>query len=424
MKSSEKNNLITEKIHQCLYQEMEINGISWDSFKWLSTNNVFLEIAKVLIYEVHEGIISSTGLMFVDQITEFICDEIVTIEKNKIHMARLLANGHDSFILFEKNIFIGLAYFRIPINNELSLLKAFPPSGGLFIQRNPRGGIKFFQGSNIITLENRIWHSKPLIKEAAWKISRCIPEIDHIILKSILDLAFHLLSPISQVGTTIVWWLKKNPNLEYEFEENGESTSKFNFFITDETKSKSICHYLSQTDGAIFIEADGLISNVGVHLKNSKKSCNIISQFQGTRHTSAKRFSFDRREALVITVSSNGPVSIFSDGVSINDLIINPSTKISLELKKKFPKKINEISHLAYEVTCPDCKKSILVDQVNASWMNGDHYIQCPVCSEIIDEVNCFSVECRPIKWLDGKISGEKLPKLSHDFLSSLVIAP
>ncbi len=403
---------------------MESNGFIWNSFKRLSSMDVILEIEKMLIYEVHEGIISGTGIMFIDQLLEFSCDEIIKVRKNKIEMARHLANGSDSFLLYERGQFIGLAFFKNPILSEILFVNAFPPSGGLFIQRNERGGIKFFQGSNIVTLDNRVWHGKPLIKEAAWKISRCIPEIDHLILKCILDFAFHLLSPMNQVGTTIVWWLRKNSNLEFEYEENGQSMREFNFYITDDSKLSSLCHYISQTDGALFIDYDGHISHVGVHLESSKKSCDILSQFHGTRHTSAKRFSFDRREALVITVSSNGPVSIFSDGVSINSLVINPSTKISLELKKKFPEHAGEINHLAYEIICQDCKKSILVDQVNAGWLNDTHFIQCPVCNEIIDEVRCYHVESRPIKWLDGKKSGEKLPKMSQDLLTHLVSIP
>jgi hypothetical protein len=43
-----KENYISnlEKIHLGLYQELEINGLNWNSFKWLSKSNVFLEIEK------------------------------------------------------------------------------------------------------------------------------------------------------------------------------------------------------------------------------------------------------------------------------------------------------------------------------------------------------------------------------------------
>ena len=100
-------------------------------------------------------------------------------------MARKFANGIDCFLLYEKEIFFGLVFFKESLANELLLVRAFPPSGGLFVQRGTTGIVKFFQGNSIILLENRNWFTKPLIKESAWKISRCMHEINLSILNII-----------------------------------------------------------------------------------------------------------------------------------------------------------------------------------------------------------------------------------------------
>lgn len=422
MKDLEFNSNIykVNKIKKLLFQEMELNGINWNSYDWLLDDDVFDEIAHLVIAEAHEGIISTSGKFFINSLEELKCEEILFIEIENLKTARLLANGQDCFLLYEKNVFKGLAYFKYPLLNELALVRVFPPSGGLFIQRSDKGVVKFFQGNNIIYLENRVWRSMPLIKEAAWKVSRCLPEVDHIVLKNILEFVYHLLSPMPRVGTTIVWWLQEIPENGSEYDESGQNIKKLNISILDEKKNASLCNYLSLADGAIFLDLHGVILRVGVHLKNSKKSIETISEFKGTRHTSAKRFSFDKNEALVFTVSSDGLVSIFADGVNLNELIISPATKISFYLKAKYQERTQDITHLSYERICKSCHKLILIEQVNVAWMNEPKRINCPVCKKSIDEVDCYSIESRPIKWLDHKDFGEILPKLNHEYSAFL----
>ena len=313
-------------------------------------------------------------------------------------MARKFANGVDCFLLYEREIFFGLVYFKEPLLNELLLVRAFPPSGGLFVQRGPTGIIKFFQGNSIILLENRNWFTKPLIKEAAWKISRCVFEINHAVLNRILEFAFHLLSPIPQVGATIVWWLSDIPLVDTEIQTTGQDISEFNFSILDETRSITFCHFLSQVDGATFLNSQGEFMRTGIHLKNTNKSRALIPELKGTRHTSAQRFSYDFSNTLVITVSSDGPVTIFSDGVNIASLTIHPSYKAAHDLKKMLPEKTEDITSSSYEVICQHCKKRLIVEQVNVVDWNKDTDISCLVCQSLLRTVNCFTIECRPFK--------------------------
>jgi DNA integrity scanning protein DisA with diadenylate cyclase activity len=381
-----------------LAKELELNGIRFDLHKWLASNLILYELSLIVASEAHEGIISSEGAMFVEVSSELFGVDYVLVHVEQISMARKFANGIDCFLLYEKEIFFGLVYFREPLLNELLLVRAFPPSGGLFVQRGSTGIVKFFQGNSIIILENRNWFTKPLIKEAAWKISRCVSDINHAVLNRILEFAFHLLSPIPQVGATIVWWLKEIPIVSSEDQTTGQNISEFNFSILDEARAVTFCHFLSQIDGATYLNPQGKFMRTGIHLKNSNKSRGLIPELKGTRHTSAQRFSYDFSDILVITISSDGPVTIFSDGVNIANLSIHPSHKAAHDLKKMLPDKQEDITSSSYEVNCQHCGKRLIIEQVNVVDWNKDTEVNCIVCKSHLRTANCFTIECRPFK--------------------------
>ena len=398
--SSERQN----EMQTLLAKELELNGIRFDLHKWLASSLTLYELSIIVASEAHEGIIASVGVMFVEASSELYGVDYVLVPYEQRDMARRFANGVDCFLLYEREIFFGLVYFREPLLNELLLVRAFPPSGGLFVQRGSTGIIKFFQGNSIILLENRNWFTKPLIKEAAWKISRCVSEVNHIILNRILEFAFHLLSPIPQVGATLVWWLKDIPIIDSEIQMTGQDISEFKFSILDEPRAGTFCHFLSQIDGATFLNYHGDFIRTGIHLKNSNKSRALIPELKGTRHTSAQRFSYDFIDTLVITVSSDGPVTIFSDGVNIANLSIHPSHKAAHDLKKILHDKQDDISSSSYEVTCQHCGKRLILEQVNVLDWNKNLDVNCVVCQSVLRTVNCYTIECRPFKRFENEL--------------------
>ena len=60
------------------------------------------------------------------------------------------------FLLFEKDQFKGLIRFQTSIHTDLLLIRSFPPSGGLILQRNTAGEIRFFQGETLIINNNHL----------------------------------------------------------------------------------------------------------------------------------------------------------------------------------------------------------------------------------------------------------------------------
>jgi len=77
-------------------------------------------------------------------------------------------------------------------------------------------------------------------------------------------------------------------------------------------------HLLTYTDGAVILDAQ-TSDRCGSATKILWKQASIEAR-AGTRHTSAQRFSYDFAKGIIFVVSSDGPVTVFSDGMSVTDL--------------------------------------------------------------------------------------------------------
>jgi DNA integrity scanning protein DisA with diadenylate cyclase activity len=73
-------------------------------------------------------------------------------------------------------------------------------------------------------------------------------------------------------------------------------------------------HVLSQVDGAAIFDADGTLRELGVRLVPSAAAETDVEGYRGMRHTSGRRYSFDDRQATVIVVSEDGPVTVLRKG--------------------------------------------------------------------------------------------------------------
>src|SRR4051812_29319969 len=101
---------------------------------------------------------------------------------------------------------------------------------------------------------------------------------------------------------------------------DGMDLSTLGLNVTKKVQYPALRALLRRHDGAVFVSPSGQILSLGHHLKYSEKATQIILQAGATRHTSAKRFSYDEPRVVIVTVSEDGPVSIFSDGMKVTEL--------------------------------------------------------------------------------------------------------
>ena len=387
-----------EEMRDLIKKELEFNGIQLHKCEWLAADAVIDEITRMIVPEIHEGRTAPCGVVFADDQSDFSKIRTIFMGDSELALARRLANGIDSFLIYEKETFRGLAFYSEPQTTELQLVRNFPSSGGLIVQRNASGVTKFYQSHGITLHESRNWFTKPLVKEASWKISQCVSGMDRLVLERILEFAFHLLSPASHLGATLVWFLQPPTQEELVELPSLQDLTPFRLSLLSEKDSSAVCHLLSQIDGATILDPAGNLIRTGVHLNYSARSAELISELKGTRHTSARRFSYDVGHTLVIAVSEDGPVTVFSDGASIANLRIQTSHKEARLLKDAVPEKKEDISSNSFEVLCGKCSKTAMIEKVTVKGWIQTHTVNCPICGTRLHTAECFSLECRPFK--------------------------
>ena len=391
-------------MQRLLERELELNGINFRKRDWLASSVVMREFSFVLLPEIHEGKIQSYGVLFVESLADLDSVEIMPVKASMYEVARRLANGVEWFVLYERNQFKGLARFSSPILTELELVRHFPPVGGLMIQRDSNGISRFFQGDQLSVHANRHWYTKPGVKQAVWKVSQCVANVDKEILGRILEFSFHLVSPLSRVGAILVWHLGDDPSsmnaMLSELGSTGFEFYKLGISLKEENHSKMISHFLSQLDGATFLDSRGQLIASGVHLQYSEMSTRCVPEFRGTRHTSSVRYSFDHPDAIVVTISEDGPVTVFYNGASVTDLQIHSAHKKTRFLKSALPNRSEMIHSQSFEVQCTNCKKTSMVDVVKVEGFEEVKTVACPTCRAMLFSGSCFSIEARPYRQL------------------------
>lgn len=398
MKSNTRE--ITEEMLDLLTKELALNGVEFQKHPWLSSENIIREVSMTLIPEVHEGKINSYGILFVENLADLENVDLIQLPQDQIGLTRKLADGERWFVLYEKDQFIGLADFKIPLNTEIQFIRNFPIAGGLAVQRSSAGVTKFFQGDSLTIHDNRRWFTKPNVKTAAWKVSQCVANIDKKTLNLILEFAFHLVSPTTRVGAILVWFLKPIPSQLRVDSEEKINLRSLNLSIANDAHTQMICHLLSQVDGATYLDSDGTLMETGVQLKYSEASRKLVSEFQGTRHTSSLRFSYDVEDAIIVTISEDGPVTVFSSGASIADLQIYSAHKMARLLRSELPERGQQITSSSFEVVCTHCQKCSMIEEVQLEGYNLERTSLCPICKNDLYSSKCFSLEVRPFKRL------------------------
>lgn len=151
-----------------------------------------------------------------------------------------------------------------------------------------------------------------------------------------------------------------------------------------------------QVDGATIISPEGLFQGTGAQLQPSTKSKQTVSEYKGTRHTSARRFSYDFDGSIVVVVSGDAKVSIFSDGASIADLRTVP-TRHAAELLRQNDEATPD-SVRSFRQLCAGCGKLCVIQGNKLSDEGRTHSIQCPVCNRTLLSIAGSTAEVYVLK--------------------------
>lgn len=374
-----------------LVQELKLNGFNFETNIWLNTPEIIDEIYFAIAPKIHEGFVFSYGAIFVESIDDFDKFEKIKLLPEQIETSRKMADGLNWYSLFIQNSFYGLIKIPESSSTEIQMLKFFPLSGGLILNRSNNGTCRIYQGDRIILHDRRNWLIKPNIKNVASNISFCVEKTNKRVLQNLLEFSYHLLSPTEHVGAILVWFLspqKTNGILE-----------PLQLSFMDESHIKLIFHLLAQTDGATFINQQGVLMSSGVQIRYSSKSKKIIPNYKGTRHTSSIRFSYDVSHAIVITISEDGPVSIFLNGVNLSEMRFTSPFQMVRSLNQEHPEDKGKITTQSHSKRCINCGKKSIIDEIRYEGRNKPTPATCHTCGSQLGTPNCFLIQSKPYEF-------------------------
>lgn len=167
----------------------------------------------------------------------------------------------------------------------------------------------YYNGNRLMTKKGRDWHTQGNLRN----ISDIA--ISHNIVPAVLDRAIELAYKLSDVRDGAMICIGDEDNIKKYISPMGN----FQFDIREKNilnaDENLILSFVAQ-DGATIISANGEIINSMVRLESPRDVEVQVESDKGTRHNTAKKMSAVTN-SIYITVSSDGPISIYVDGERI-----------------------------------------------------------------------------------------------------------
>jgi hypothetical protein len=223
---------------------------------------------------------------------------------------RRYADGVSSWTIRTLDGIKALIVFDRPAGSERDLVVLAEATGATIVQRHPSGLVRLVGESFGVTRWDGVgWHREPPI--GAWlKRASCgLDREDTLTLDRFLRFAVHDLGARG-VGTIIVY--RPADHNSSAFEQRLRTPPPLR--IDRPSDLGPLRHVLSQIDGAAVFDQSGTLRQLGVLLVASPSSESEVEPFRGTRHTSARRYSFDDPTAILVVVSEQGPVTVLRAG--------------------------------------------------------------------------------------------------------------
>jgi DNA integrity scanning protein DisA with diadenylate cyclase activity len=379
-----------------LYDELKSKDFPIDDYE---SNLSFLQETHFLLHpHQHEGKVITYGFVSVTD-SPSSGFQVVTPSEIPITSARDYADGKNIFLLLVNNKYHGLLITEKLVATEGDLIAFQKLTGGIVGVLNPLGISRLIYHGNIAIHELRNWTFKLSVSRSVEQVKSYIPTINELHLVELLKYCFYTLSA-QKVGTTIVWFITDNQSQALKTIQNQKNIKPIGINIFNSKNTSALLSLLERNDGATIMLSNGDIPVIGAHLVVSEDSTNLLSSYSGTRHTSARRFSYDWPECIVVTVSADGPVSIFSDGLKITQLQINTIAKEAGNLRSINPDYPEKVESSSYEVRCGKCGKYSIVHEILVYGWREPESTSCQVCDEKLVAKRTFLLNSQLIKKL------------------------
>ena len=270
-----------------------------------------------------------------------------------------------------------LACFPHSVEYEAALVELERSTGGIVVQRRVDGSLRLCSSDGVIVWVGHRWRFTPNSARFADVIAHLVPQADRGVLVGLLDLCVHWLSA-GRVGATLVWYLVEGSatvGVSLAGLDVSRAIQAPPLSLLERTHRPALLSALAQLDRAVLVQPTGRLTHLNVGLVPSPAAVTTVPAIRGTRHTSARRFSFDEPRAVVAVVSQDGGVTVFSDGAPIELARTVPTGRSAL---------VDHQRPSVESVTqCPGCDRAILVEDTGPA-TGGSGTVTCPVCASPI----------------------------------------
>ncbi|MGF1596400.1 MAG: DNA integrity scanning protein DisA nucleotide-binding domain protein [Acidimicrobiales bacterium] len=222
---------------------------------------------------------------------------------------RRFADGITSWVVRTDDGINDLVVFDRSVGSERDLTVLADATGAALVQRHPNGTVRAVGAFGVLRFDGIEWHLEPPVKRWLDLTSCPLGSLDRRVFDHLLRFAVH---DVAARGVGALFVVSTGGRLLPSAERRYGTPPEFS--IERPADLAPLYHVLGQLDGASVFDERGILRQLGVRLVPSSTAERSVDAYRGTRHTSALRYSFDDREATVIVVSEDGPVSVLRGG--------------------------------------------------------------------------------------------------------------
>ena len=390
---------------QLLLEELKLAGINMRSVfpDWAESkdlrDSLLRELLIALDAPVHEGLIPPYGSLVVPKDQTF-DQRLIPIGADALTLARKASDGRSGLLVFQEANPLGLLLVDPSSTPDLQLANLAREMDGVAFRRERSGVVRVYSLEGALRYAGRQWRPSPSISEAQSTVLKAAPMVDRDLLAGLLSFAYYVLSPW-YVGSTLVWLLTD----EDPFNGQGVDLRPLRLNVRPDPTAPSVAfaaHLLAQFDGATVVDVSGNIVRTNIQLTASEKALALIKPYYGTRHTSARRASFDLDNSIIVTVSDDGPVTIFSDGLSVLELWFYSADREAIGLRKLRGESAEDsgIGSSSGQALCDKCGKTSNLEVVFVPGWTADEAAYCPLCGNRIASQKSFNIHANIVKIL------------------------
>ncbi len=311
-----------------LREELRDAGVRLD-LDCTTSRQTLDEISYARFPRRHEGKLSTYGAFVVadDVDVHGLGGVVIDGDGLAVDTLRLMADGRRSYLVVGEER-TDLVVFPTAYERETDIVHLLDSardakavdSAMIVVQRLPDGFVRILGLDGLVIWDGTRWRNKPYARAFVTQILRAVPGSPRPTLEAIVAFCVHDIGP-APTGTILVWDLgsRRRPDPLGHIHHRQPRLRLPALSLIDAFSHSVVRSLVGQIDGAVLLDRDATLVEAGVRLTFSERAdAHIAADIGvGTRHASARRFSFDEPDTVVFVVSEDGPLTVYASGEPI-----------------------------------------------------------------------------------------------------------